>query len=80
MSLEIPGATKGVERRFISRFWEFNQGGARVVEEPYDVAFEDVGWFLNFTKSPETINRVVPDGGLQQLGERIGSEHDKHRQ
>ena len=65
MSLETPGATRGVERRVISRFWEFNQGEARVVEEPYDVAFEDVVWFLDFTKSPETISGVVPDGRLQ---------------
>ena len=54
-----------MERRVISRFWEFDQGGAWVVEEPYDVAFEDVGWFPDFTKSPETINGVVPDGRLQ---------------
>ena len=42
MSLEISGATRGVGRRFIIRFWKFNQGGAWVVEEPSDVAFEDV--------------------------------------
>ena len=63
--LEAPRATRGVERRVISRFWEFDQGGAWVVEEPYDVAFEDVGWFLDFTKSPEIINGVVSDGRLQ---------------
>ena len=51
MSLEAPRVTRGVERRVISRFWEFDQGGAWVVEEPYDVAFEDVGWYLDFTKS-----------------------------
>ena len=77
MSLEAPRVTRGVERRVIRRLWEFDQGGAWVVEKPYDVAFEDVGWYLDFTKSPGTINGVVPDGGLQQLGERIGSEHDK---
>ena len=65
MSLEAPRATRGVERRVISRFWEFDQGGDLVVEEPYDVAFEDVGWFLDFTKSPEIISGVVPDGRLQ---------------
>ena len=43
----------------MSRFWEFEQGGAWVVEEPYDVAFEDVGWLLDFTKSPETINNSI---------------------
>ena len=65
MSLETPRATRGVKGRLISRFWEFDQGGAWVVEEPYDVAFEDVGWFLVFTKSPETIIGVVPDWRLQ---------------
>ena len=45
MNPEAPRATRGVERRVISRFWEFDQGGAWVVEEPYDVAFKDVGWF-----------------------------------
>ena len=65
VSLEAPRATRGVEHRVISRFWEFDQGGAWVVEEPYDVAFRDVGWFLDFTNSPETINGVVPDERLQ---------------
>ena len=49
MRLETPGATRGVKRRVISRFWEFDQGGAWVVGEPYDVAFKDVGWLLDFT-------------------------------
>ena len=43
MSLEAPRATRGMEHRIINRFWEFDQGGAWVAEEPYDVAFEDVG-------------------------------------
>ena len=54
-----------MERRVISRFWELDQGGVWVVEEPYDVAFDDVGLFLDFMKSPETINGVVPDERLQ---------------
>ena len=70
MSLEAPRATGGVERRVISRFWEFDQSGAWVVEEPYNVAFEEVGWFLDFTGSPESINGVVPVGRLQKVGER----------
>ena len=45
--MEISGATRSVERRVIRPFWEFDQGRAWVVEEPYDVAFEDVGWFLD---------------------------------
>ena len=64
MGLETPGATRGVERRVISRFWEFHQSGAWVVEEPYNVASEDFGGLLDFTKSPETINGVVSDGRL----------------
>ena len=65
VSLEISGATRGVECRVMGRFWEFDQGGAWVVEEPYDVGSEDVGWLFDFTKSPETINGVVPGGRLQ---------------
>ena len=45
-----------MERRLINRFWEFDQGGAWIVKKPYDVPSEDVGWFLDFTKSPGTIN------------------------
>ena len=58
-------ATRGMERRVISCFWEFDQDGAWVVEKPYDVEFEDVGWFFDVTKSPETLNGVVPNGSLQ---------------
>ena len=65
MRLKAPRATGGVERRVISRSWEFDQGGAWAVEEPYDVAFEGVGLLLDFIKSPETINGVVPNEGLQ---------------
>ena len=65
MSLEIPGPSRGVERRVIGRFGEFEQNGAGVVEESHDVAFENVGWLIDFTKSPEAIYGVVPDEGLQ---------------
>ena len=65
MRLETPRASRGVKRLVICRFWEFDQGGAWVVEELYGVSFEDVGWLLDFTKSSETINGVVPDGRLQ---------------
>ena len=44
MSLQTTGATRGVERLVISRFWEFDQSGAWVVKEPYDAAFKDVRW------------------------------------
>ena len=65
MRLGTPGATRGIERRVISRFCEFDQGGAWIVEEPYDVAFEDIGWLLDCTKSPKIINGLIPDGRLQ---------------
>ena len=52
-----------MERRIIGGFWEVDQGGAWVVEEPYDVASEDVGGLLDFTKPPGTIKRMVPNGG-----------------
>ena len=55
---------KGVERRILSQFWNLDQGEAWVVEDPYDVASENVGWLLDFTKSPKIINGVVPDGRL----------------
>ena len=65
MSLDTPGATRSVERRVLSWFWEFDLGGAWFVEELYHAASEDVEWLLDFTKSPETINGVVPDERLQ---------------
>ena len=52
-----------MERRIIGGFWEVDQGRAWVVEEPYDVASEDVGGLLDFTKPPETIKEMVPCGG-----------------
>ena len=48
MSLETPGATRDVEHRVISRFWEFDQSWAWVVKKPYDVAFEDVRSVASF--------------------------------
>ena len=63
MCLEAPRATGGVERRTIGGFWEVDQGRARVVEELYDVASEDVGGLLDFTKPPGTIKGTEPNGG-----------------
>ena len=65
MSVEKPGATRGVKRRVYKPILGVRSGRAWVVEEPYDVASEDVRWLLDFTKSLETINGVVPDGRLQ---------------
>ena len=63
MCLEAPGATGGVERRIIGGFWEVDQGRAWVVEEPDDVASEDVEGLLDFTKPPGTIKGMEPNGG-----------------
>ena len=52
-----------MERRTIGGFWEVDQGRAWVVEEPYDVASEDVGGLLDFTKPPGTSKGMVPKGG-----------------
>ena len=52
-----------MERRTIGGFWEVDQGRAWVVEELYDVASDDVGEFLDFTKPPGTIKIMVPNGG-----------------
>ena len=61
--LEAPGVTGGVERRIIGGFWKVDQGRAPVVEEPYDVASEDVGGLLDFTKSPGIFKGMVLNGG-----------------
>ena len=61
--LEAPEAAGGVERRITGGFWEFDQGRAWFVEEPYDVASEDVGGLLDFTKLPGTIKGMVSKGG-----------------
>ena len=59
-----------MERRIIGGFWEIDQGRAWVVEEPYDVASEDVEGLLDFTKPPETIKGMEPNGGsnMQRSG------------
>ena len=67
--LEAPRATGGVERRIIGGFGEVDQGRA-VVEEPYDVASEDIGGLLGFSKPPGTIKGMVPNGGSDR--ERSG--------
>ena len=61
--LDAPRATGGVERRIIGRFGEVDQDRAWVVEEPYDVASEDVGGLLGFSKPPRTIKGMVSNGG-----------------
>ena len=64
----------------MNRSLEFDRGGTWFVEEPYDVAPEDVGWLFDFTRLSVSINGVVPDGRLQNVGEQVRTEHDKHRQ
>ena len=61
--LEAPRATGGVERRIIGGFGEVDQGRAWVVEEPYDVASEDIGGLLDISKPPGTIKGMVSNGG-----------------
>ena len=61
--LEALRATGGVERCVIGGFREVDQGRAWVVEEPYDVASEDVAGLLDFSKPPGTIKGMVPNGG-----------------
>ena len=61
--LEAPRATGGVERRIIGGFWEVDQGRTWVVKEPYDVASEDIGGLLVFSKPPGTIKGMVRNGG-----------------
>ena len=63
MRLKAPRATRGVECRVVSQFWEFDQGGSWVVEEPYDITSKAIGLLLDFTQPPGTIKGVVPDGG-----------------
>ena len=64
--LEAPRATGGVERRTIGRFEKVDQGRAWVVEDPYDVASEDIGGLLDFPKPPGTIKGMVPNGGFDR--------------
>ena len=61
--LEASRATGSVERRIIGGFGEADQDRAWVVEEPYDVASEDIGGLLDFPKPPRTIKGMVPNGG-----------------
>ena len=64
-----------MERRIIGGFWEVDQGRAWVVEEPYDVASEDVGVLLDFAKPPGTIKGMVLNGGSdrQRSGQKAGA-------
>ena len=66
--LEESRATGGVLRRIIGGFGEVDQDRAWVVEEPYDVASEDIGGLLDFSKPPGTIKEMVPNGGSDMQG------------
>ena len=46
----------------MGEFWEVDQGRAWVVEEPYDVASEDVRGLLDLTKPSGTIKEMVLNG------------------
>ena len=66
MWLEAPRAIGGVERRIIGGFWQVDQSRAWVVEKPYNVAFEDIGGLLDFSKPPGTVKGMVPNGGIDR--------------
>ena len=52
-----------MDHRIKGGLWEVDRGRAWVVEETYDIASENVGGLLDFTKPPGIIKRMVPDGG-----------------
>ena len=52
----------------MSGFGEVDQGRAWVVEEPYDVASEDIGGLLDFSKPPRTIKGMVPNESSDRQG------------
>ena len=52
-----------MEGRIIGGFRKVKQGRTWVVEEPDDVASEDVGGLLDLSKPPGTITGMVPKGG-----------------
>ena len=53
--LEAPGAPKGVESHTLNRCLGVDEDGGRIVEGPYDVASQDMGWLFAFIKPPETM-------------------------
>ena len=57
-----------MECRVVSRFREFDQGGSRVVEEPYEITPKVIGWLLDFTQPPRTVKEVVSDEGSNRWG------------
>ena len=61
--LEASRAIGGVEHRIIGGFRKVDQSRAWVVEEPHDVASEDIGGLLDFSKPPRTIKGMVPNRG-----------------
>ena len=61
--LEASGDTGSLERHVKAIFGEVDQDGAWIVEEPYDVASEDVENLFDFTNPPGSIKGVVSDEG-----------------
>ena len=61
MCLEASGATGGAECPIIGGFWEVDQDGTWIVEEPYDLTSGDVGGLIDLTKPPGTIKGVILD-------------------
>ena len=62
-----------MERRIIGGCWEVDQGRAWVVDEPYDVASEDVGGLLDFPSHQE------PSKEWYQMEAPIGRGADRKR-
>ena len=62
-----------MERRIIGGFWEVDQSRAWVVEEPYDVASEDIGGFLIFPSHQK------PSKEWYQMEAPIGRGADRKR-
>ena len=62
-----------MERRIKDGLWEVDRVRARVVEGPYDVASEDVGGLLDFTKPIGTIK------GMEPMEAPIGRGADRKR-
>ena len=44
-----------MESHIFNRCFEVDEDGAWIVEGPYDVASQEMGWLVVFTKPPETM-------------------------
>ena len=75
--MRVFGGTKSHSGRgasYYGGFWKVDHGRAWVVEEPYDVAPEDVGGLLDFTKSHQEPSKL-----WNQMEAPIGRGADRKR-